>query len=66
MVGAVCAGSGDRSRVGRHRLAGATQHSAIRIEQAVDDAYRTGLKPMEFGGGDGTAAISKAVMTALG
>ncbi len=40
--------------------------AAIRIEQAVDDAYRTGLKPMEFGGGDGTAAIAKAVMTALG
>lgn len=40
--------------------------AALRIEQAVDDAYKTGLKPMEFGGGDGTAAIFKAVMTALG
>ena len=40
--------------------------AALRIEQAVDDAYRTGLKPMEYGGSDGTAAISKAVMTALG
>jgi len=40
--------------------------AAIRIEQAVDDAYKTGLRPMEFGGGDGTAAITKAVMTALG
>ena len=40
--------------------------AAIRIEKAIDDAYRTGLKPMEFGGGDGTAAISRAVMTALG
>jgi 3-isopropylmalate dehydrogenase len=40
--------------------------AAIRIESAVDNAYKTGLKPMEFGGGDGTAAISKAVMAALG
>jgi len=40
--------------------------AALRIEQAVDDAYRTGLKPMEYGGGDGTATIAKAVMTALG
>ena len=40
--------------------------AALRIEQAVDDAYRTGLKPMEYGGSDGTAAISKAVMAALG
>jgi 3-isopropylmalate dehydrogenase len=39
--------------------------AAIRIEQAVDDAYKTGLRPMEFGGGDGTAAITKAVMIAL-
>ncbi len=40
--------------------------AALRIEKAVDDAYRTGLKPLEYGGGNGTAAISKAVMTALG
>ncbi|MCW5687970.1 MAG: isocitrate/isopropylmalate dehydrogenase family protein [Pseudolabrys sp.] len=40
--------------------------AGLRIEQAVDDAYRTGLKPMEYGGSDGTAAISKAVMAALG
>lgn len=40
--------------------------AAQRIEKAVDDAYRTGLKPMEYGGGDGTATIAKAVMTALG
>lgn len=40
--------------------------AAIRIERAVDDAYSSGLKPMEYGGKDGTAAISAAVMKALG
>ena len=40
--------------------------AAQRIEGAVDKAYAAGLKPMEYGGGDGTAAISKAVMQALG
>jgi 3-isopropylmalate dehydrogenase len=40
--------------------------AAQRIERAVDKAYAAGLKPMEYGGGDGTAAISKAVMQALG
>lgn len=40
--------------------------AAQRIERAVDDAFRTGLRPMEFGGGDGTAAIANAVLTALG
>jgi 3-isopropylmalate dehydrogenase len=40
--------------------------AAIRIERAVDTAYATGLKPMEYGGSDGTVAISKAVMKALG
>jgi 3-isopropylmalate dehydrogenase len=40
--------------------------AAIRIERAVDAAYASGLKPMEYGGSDGTAAISKAVMKALG
>ena len=39
--------------------------AAIRIEAAVDKAYAAGLKPMEYGGQDGTAAISKAVMAAL-
>ncbi len=40
--------------------------AALRIERAVDAAYASGIKPMEFGGKDGTAAIAKAVMQALG
>jgi 3-isopropylmalate dehydrogenase len=40
--------------------------AASRIERAVDKAYAGGLKPMEYGGKDGTVAIAKAVMTALG
>jgi 3-isopropylmalate dehydrogenase len=40
--------------------------AAQRIERAVDKAYASGLKPMEYGGSDGTAAITKAVMAALG
>jgi len=39
--------------------------AAERIEQAVDRAYLNGLKPCEFGGTDGTAAITKAVLAAL-
>jgi 3-isopropylmalate dehydrogenase len=40
--------------------------AAQRIERAVDQAYAGGLQPMEYGGGDGTAAIAKAVLRALG
>ncbi len=40
--------------------------AALRIERAIDKAYVQGIKPMEFGGRDGTAAIAKAVMRALG
>ena len=40
--------------------------AAERIERAVDKTFAAGLKPMEFGGGDGTAAIGKAVLAALG
>ena len=40
--------------------------AAQRIERAVDKAYASGIKPMEYGGGDGTAAIAKAVFAALG
>ena len=40
--------------------------AALRIERAVDAAYAGGIKPMEFGGRDGTAAIASAVMEALG
>jgi 3-isopropylmalate dehydrogenase len=39
--------------------------AAQRIERAVDKAYAGGIKPMEFGGKDGTAAITKAVLAAL-
>ena len=39
--------------------------AAQRLERAVDRAFEGGIKPMEFGGGDGTAAIGQAVMTAL-
>jgi 3-isopropylmalate dehydrogenase len=39
--------------------------AALRIEQAVDKAYAGGIKPMEYGGGDGTGAIAKAVLMAL-
>jgi len=40
--------------------------AALRIERAVDQVYASGIKPMEFGGRDGTAAIAKAVMATLG
>ena len=40
--------------------------AALRIERAVDKAYAGGIKPMEYGGKDGTAAIANAVMKALG
>jgi len=40
--------------------------AAQRIERAVDDAYAAGIKPMEFGGKDGTSAITGAVMKAVG
>jgi 3-isopropylmalate dehydrogenase len=35
------------------------------IERAVDQAYAGGIKPMEFGGNNGTADIAKAVLAAL-
>jgi len=35
------------------------------IERAVDKAYAGGIKPIEFGGGNGTADIAKAVLSAL-
>ncbi|MCA1382088.1 MULTISPECIES: isocitrate/isopropylmalate dehydrogenase family protein [Bradyrhizobium] len=35
------------------------------IERAVDQVYAGGIKPMEFGGGNGTADITKAVLGAL-
>ncbi len=39
--------------------------AAARIERAVDAAYATGIKPFEFGGRDGTAAVAGAVLKAL-
>lgn len=39
--------------------------AAQRIERAVDKAYACGLRPMEFGGPDGTASIARAVLAEL-
>src|SRR4030088_523761 len=39
--------------------------AATRIERAVDKVYADGIKPMEFGGSNGTADIAKAVLAAL-
>lgn len=36
-----------------------------RIERAVDQVYADGLRPIEFGGSNGTADITKAVLGAL-
>ena len=36
-----------------------------RIERAVDKVYADGIKPMEFGGSNGTADIARAVIAAL-
>jgi 3-isopropylmalate dehydrogenase len=48
----------------KHELPAAAD-AAQRIERAVDKAYASGLKPMEYGGTDGTTAITTAVMRAL-
>ena len=48
----------------RHAHAGAAE-AARAIERAVDRAFAEGLKPCEFGGDDGTAAIGAAVLRAL-
>jgi 3-isopropylmalate dehydrogenase len=48
----------------KHGLESATE-AAERSEQAVDKAYADGIKPIEFGGRNGTADIAKAVMLAL-
>jgi 3-isopropylmalate dehydrogenase len=48
----------------KHGLEGATE-AGERIERAVDKAYADGIKPMEFGGSNGTADIAKAVLEAL-
>jgi 3-isopropylmalate dehydrogenase len=48
----------------RHDHQAATR-AATRIERAVDRVFANGLKPYEFGGRDGTAAVGKAVIDAL-
>jgi 3-isopropylmalate dehydrogenase len=48
----------------RHGHTGAAA-AARAIEDAVDRAFAAGLKPCEFGGRDGTAAIGSAVLRAL-
>src|SRR6266508_2772893 len=48
----------------RHGHEGAA-HGARTIEAAVDRAFASGLKPAEFGGPDGTAAVAGAVLRAL-
>jgi len=39
--------------------------AAQRIERAVDKVFAGGIKPMEYGGKDGTNSIAKAVLKAL-
>jgi 3-isopropylmalate dehydrogenase len=39
--------------------------AAQRIEAAVDKAFQVGIRPREFGGPDGTAAVAKAVLAVL-
>ncbi|MGD0848132.1 isocitrate/isopropylmalate dehydrogenase family protein [Bradyrhizobium sp.] len=48
----------------KHGLEAAAE-AAERIERAVDKVYADGIKPMEFGGRNGTADIAKAVLEAL-
>jgi 3-isopropylmalate dehydrogenase len=48
----------------RHGHAAAAE-GARKIEAAVDRAFAAGLRPSEFGGRDGTAAIATAVLREL-
>jgi 3-isopropylmalate dehydrogenase len=48
----------------RHGHAPATA-AAQRVETAVDRTFAQGLRPCEFGGADGTAAIAKAILAVL-
>jgi 3-isopropylmalate dehydrogenase len=48
----------------KHGLEAAAE-AAERIERAVDKVYANGIRPMEFGGRNGTADIAKAVLEAL-
>ena len=48
----------------KHGLESAAK-AGERIERAVDEVYADGIKPMEFGGRNGTADIAKAVLADL-
>jgi 3-isopropylmalate dehydrogenase len=48
----------------KHGLESAAE-AAESIERAVDKVYAEGIKPMEFGGSNGTADIARAVLEAL-
>jgi 3-isopropylmalate dehydrogenase len=48
----------------KHGLESAAEASE-RIERAVDKTYAGGVKPIEFGGSNGTADIAKGVLAAL-
>jgi 3-isopropylmalate dehydrogenase len=48
----------------KHGLEGAAE-AGERIERAVDKVYADGIKPIEFGGRNGTADVAKAVLEAL-
>ncbi len=48
----------------RHGIEAAAE-AGERIERAVDKAYAGGIRPMEFGGSNGTADIANAVLAAL-
>jgi 3-isopropylmalate dehydrogenase len=48
----------------KHGLEGAAE-AGERIVGAVDKVYAEGIKPMEFGGRNGTADIARAVLEAL-
>jgi 3-isopropylmalate dehydrogenase len=48
----------------RHGIEAAAEASEL-IERAVDKVYANGIKPMEFGGHNGTADIARAVLAAL-
>jgi 3-isopropylmalate dehydrogenase len=39
--------------------------AALRIERAVDRAFAGGIKPIEFGGRDGTGPVARAVLEGL-
>src|SRR5438874_6108976 len=48
----------------KHAIEGAAE-AGERIERAVDKVYADGIKPIEFGGRNGTADITTAVLAAL-